>query len=43
MDQVPVMLPLDTAFETERNEETDRNGGQVDEMSRQLCADSCGG
>ena len=29
--KMPMMLPFDTPFQTERDEETHRNGGQVDE------------
>jgi hypothetical protein len=31
MHQVTMVLPFDTPFETERNEEADRYGGQMDE------------
>jgi hypothetical protein len=38
MHHVTMVLPLDAAFEAERNEQTDRDGGQMVKMSRQLWA-----
>jgi hypothetical protein len=40
---MPVMLPLDTTFKTERDEETDRDSGQMDEDVAPAMRDSCGG